>query len=153
MFNETATTEIYTLSLHDALPICIVYAFDTETGEQKWTYDIGGAVLGTINMYDPSDAPGDETVFMIDQGEGILHSVDLETGKALWQTEGIDRCDGSPSIKDDVIVFGSCAAALPVFSAIDGSFVRIISFYEVSQVAGGAAIVGNSAYAGSQSRP
>ena len=23
-FNDTATTEIYTLSLHDALPICIV---------------------------------------------------------------------------------------------------------------------------------
>lgn len=129
----------------------IVYAFDTETGEQKWTYDIGGAVLGTINMYDPSDAPGDETVFMIDQGEGILHSVDLETGKALWQTEGIDRCDGSPSIKDDVIVFGSCAAALHVFSAIDGSLVRNIGFDEDSQVAGGAAIVGDSAYVGSQS--
>src|SRR3712207_8781537 len=29
-FNDTATTEIYTLSLHDALPICRVrrYAFD-----------------------------------------------------------------------------------------------------------------------------
>src|ERR1043166_10310172 len=25
-FNDTATTEIYTLSLHDALPICIVHA-------------------------------------------------------------------------------------------------------------------------------
>src|SRR3712207_8957175 len=24
-FNDTATTEIYTLSLHDALPICVVY--------------------------------------------------------------------------------------------------------------------------------
>src|SRR5258708_38348650 len=24
-FNDTATTEIYTLSLHDALPICILY--------------------------------------------------------------------------------------------------------------------------------
>src|SRR5258708_40112917 len=24
-FNDTATTEIYTLSLHDALPICIFY--------------------------------------------------------------------------------------------------------------------------------
>src|SRR3989454_11007683 len=24
-FNDTATTEIYTLSLHDALPICFVY--------------------------------------------------------------------------------------------------------------------------------
>src|SRR2546422_5399476 len=25
-FNDTATTEIYTLSLHDALPICVVHA-------------------------------------------------------------------------------------------------------------------------------
>ena len=26
-FNDTATTEIYTLSLHDALPICIYLSF------------------------------------------------------------------------------------------------------------------------------
>src|SRR5205809_5543050 len=32
-FNDTATTEIYTLSLHDALPICLpcVYAQETLT--------------------------------------------------------------------------------------------------------------------------
>ena len=29
-FNDTATTEIYTLSLHDALPICHTYADDTQ---------------------------------------------------------------------------------------------------------------------------
>src|SRR2546430_11775641 len=28
-FNDTATTEIYTLSLHDALPICYVHAPDS----------------------------------------------------------------------------------------------------------------------------
>src|ERR1039457_7717486 len=27
-FNDTATTEIYTLSLHDALPICLLYSCD-----------------------------------------------------------------------------------------------------------------------------
>src|SRR3712207_7634773 len=27
-FNDTATTEIYTLSLHDALPICILWVDD-----------------------------------------------------------------------------------------------------------------------------
>src|SRR3712207_9411878 len=27
-FNDTATTEIYTLSLHDALPICLMYRED-----------------------------------------------------------------------------------------------------------------------------
>src|SRR5688572_31291086 len=31
-FNDTATTEIYTLSLHDALPICIVSDEDVRTG-------------------------------------------------------------------------------------------------------------------------
>src|SRR3989449_7223847 len=30
-FNDTATTEIYTLSLHDALPICFDSAADTIT--------------------------------------------------------------------------------------------------------------------------
>src|SRR2546426_2254613 len=29
-FNDTATTEIYTLSLHDALPICILVALKPE---------------------------------------------------------------------------------------------------------------------------
>src|SRR3712207_9187192 len=33
-FNDTATTEIYTLSLHDALPICVPFA-------PAWTGSIG----------------------------------------------------------------------------------------------------------------
>src|SRR5258707_8394383 len=31
-FNDTATTEIYTLSLHDALPICVLLAEETSQG-------------------------------------------------------------------------------------------------------------------------
>src|SRR5208337_5240572 len=31
-FNDTATTEIYTLSLHDALPICLAEIYDADTG-------------------------------------------------------------------------------------------------------------------------
>src|SRR5436853_2711634 len=48
-FNDTATTEIYTLSLHDVLPICrerlgdnlysdSVLALDADTGKLKWHY-------------------------------------------------------------------------------------------------------------------
>ena len=39
-FNDTATTEIYTLSLHDALPICKVVVKDKEitiTGKDKYS--------------------------------------------------------------------------------------------------------------------
>src|SRR5690349_25123609 len=41
-FNDTATTEIYTLSLHDALPICITmmlrnYGEEWETWPARWS--------------------------------------------------------------------------------------------------------------------
>src|SRR2546426_7782919 len=37
-FNDTATTEIYTLSLHDALPICPYFAWERPIGSrQSWT--------------------------------------------------------------------------------------------------------------------
>ena len=34
-FNDTATTEIYTLSLHDALPICLAYTIG-KLGIARW---------------------------------------------------------------------------------------------------------------------
>src|SRR3712207_7374735 len=40
-FNDTATTEIYTLSLHDALPIC--QAQQRQPGEHHRRRDVGGA--------------------------------------------------------------------------------------------------------------
>src|SRR3712207_6804850 len=37
-FNDTATTEIYTLSLHDALPICMLAVLSSLTGRQDILY-------------------------------------------------------------------------------------------------------------------
>src|SRR3712207_8337005 len=37
-FNDTATTEIYTLSLHDALPICFKKALKNEKIQDKIEY-------------------------------------------------------------------------------------------------------------------
>src|SRR5258708_11378515 len=38
-FNDTATTEIYTLSLHDALPIFEDYHYATFTNEDSYHFD------------------------------------------------------------------------------------------------------------------
>src|SRR3712207_9134814 len=47
-FNDTATTEIYTLSLHDALPI-FVLAWRTVLGRAGWADAVtGAAFLGVI---------------------------------------------------------------------------------------------------------
>src|SRR3989304_10627503 len=35
-FNDTATTEIYTLSLHDALPICVYHVFFQYAPGDDW---------------------------------------------------------------------------------------------------------------------
>src|SRR5258708_21479475 len=43
-FNDTATTEIYTLSLHDALPICSVLAVYENAFSNGQRYGIGGGV-------------------------------------------------------------------------------------------------------------
>src|SRR3989442_12868906 len=37
-FNDTATTEIYTLSLHDALPIYVITITNTETGRSQCVF-------------------------------------------------------------------------------------------------------------------
>src|SRR3712207_7962173 len=37
-FNDTATTEIYTLSLHDALPICRSLCYETQGQRRGRTY-------------------------------------------------------------------------------------------------------------------
>src|SRR3712207_9127132 len=49
-FNDTATTEIYTLSLHDALPILVFESVGLATGfpygEYTYSDDLGPTLLG-----------------------------------------------------------------------------------------------------------
>src|SRR5256885_12335760 len=46
-FNDTATTEIYTLSLHDALPISIDY----QPGDRFWTFQwIEAGIYAALSM-------------------------------------------------------------------------------------------------------
>src|SRR3712207_9251507 len=37
-FNDTATTEIYTLSLHDALPISAPNVYEVASGDVEWLF-------------------------------------------------------------------------------------------------------------------
>src|SRR5687768_17801195 len=58
MFNATATTEIYTLSLHDALPI---YGVGVGVGATNGSGPPAAAALGVgviVGMAEPGDAAG-----------------------------------------------------------------------------------------------
>src|SRR3712207_8890918 len=59
-FNDTATTEIYTLSLHDALPICRQLAQRPETGARRLRRQRArGGAVSQVRLRDRGDAsPG-----------------------------------------------------------------------------------------------
>src|SRR3712207_7049045 len=54
-FNDTATTEIYTLSLHDALPIFRVHRFVDRAGRECAYYDT--TLLFPLNAQNLGDQP------------------------------------------------------------------------------------------------
>ena len=130
----------------------IVYGIDAATGGEHWQTDLDGTVLGAPTFAVSQTAEdGGVRLFVIEQGTGVLHCLDARTGDGIWQSLGVDRSDASPGTGGGVVVFGSCAAALHVFSAEDGQMLREIPIDDDSQVAGGVVIIGDSAFSGSRS--
>ncbi len=119
-------------------------ALDAGTGAEKWRCETGGTILGSPNQI------GTNQIVVINQSEGSLHGLELSSGKLLWKTEGVERCDGSPGVGNGRIIFGSCAAALHIYSAADGKHLKNIEVGGDAQLAGGAAVAGNLVFAGAR---
>jgi outer membrane protein assembly factor BamB len=118
-----------------------LYALDAGTGTEKWRYEMGGGILGSPNF------SGTNQVVVIDQSEGALHGLEMSGGTLLWKTEGVERCDGSPGIGNNRIVFGSCLAELHVYGT-NGKHLKDIEVGGDGQIAGGVAIDGTLAFFG-----
>ena len=122
-------------------------ALEAATGSERWRVQLMGPVRGTANYL-----PGTPNrIYVIEQPTGVLHCVDPETGRILWKGEGPERCDGSPSVSPDAVVFGSCAAALHAFDPATGRLLRNIKIDGDSQVAGGVAQDKGLAFSGCRS--
>jgi outer membrane protein assembly factor BamB len=126
-----------------------LYALDVFTGNEKWKFFTDAPILGTANFYVTAD--GQELIYIINQSEGNLFAIDFQTGKEAWRSDFVAQCDGSPSVVGDKVVYGSCANALHIFSATDGTLLSEIVLDEDSQVASGVALVGDSVFSGAHS--
>ncbi|HLG42392.1 MAG TPA: PQQ-binding-like beta-propeller repeat protein [Planctomycetota bacterium] len=127
----------------------VLYGFEAGTGKEKWAYKVDKAIRGSPNRVDlPKGSKG---VVAIAQADGALHCVDLETGRAVWETGALERCDGSAGFGNGWIVMGSCASALHVFSVEKGAKEADIELGGDCQVAGGVAVSGKTAFVGTRS--
>src|SRR3712207_7105800 len=83
-FNDTATTEIYTLSLHDALPICIGVA-----DEQTRTRGVEHHVVGRHGRRPPGGGFGADPLGIVQQARSALakrseeHTSELQSRQYL----------------------------------------------------------------------
>src|SRR5258708_30866002 len=75
-FNDTATTEIYTLSLHDALPICADEILHGDDGR------VVGAGDGDV------DLPGNQTAVLVVERDGEALDLGLAGGEILNRGRG-----------------------------------------------------------------
>ena len=60
-FNDTATTEIYTLSLHDALPICDQYDLVTALHVANWLTGVESQWWQRLTVLDQADRSEEHT--------------------------------------------------------------------------------------------
>lgn len=127
----------------------VLRAYDAADFKEKWTYDVGGPVQGTPNRVDLAD--GKKGVVVISQGDGALHGVDLASGKVAWKMPAVERCDGSAGVGGDYIVMGSCASALHIYSSSKAAKTTDVPLGADNQVAGGVALSGTQAFAGTRS--
>jgi outer membrane protein assembly factor BamB len=127
----------------------MLVAVDAATGKELWKYDVGGSVQGTANRIEL--AGGKKGILAISQSDGSIHGVDLETGKGAWKSPPQQRCDGSAGVGGGKIVMGSCAAALHVFSIEKAEKTSDIPLGKDNEVAGGVAMSGTTAFAGTRS--
>jgi outer membrane protein assembly factor BamB len=127
----------------------ILRALDLAGGKEKWAYDAGGSIQGSPNRV---DLPGGKKgIVAISQADGALHGIDLMTGKGVWVMPATQRCDGSAGVGAGLIVMGSCASALHVYSVEKASKVADVALGDDNQVAGGVAMSGSHAFAGTRS--
>ena len=84
-FNDTATTEIYTLSLHDALPISPGGEVRFENPDHLALLD--SSELLTIRLYQNSDAEKVLWLFSLGSGLDVISSLDPDR-----EERGQDAC-------------------------------------------------------------
>ncbi len=123
-------------------------AYDAASGEERWSYDIESNIQGSATRVELED--GRVGIVVNSQSDGALHCVDAASGKPVWTTEPIDRCDGSASVSDGRIAMGSCASALHVFSIAEAKKSDDVPLGDDAQVAGGVAFAGTIAFVGTR---
>src|SRR5260221_6354377 len=84
-FNDTATTEIYTLSLHDALPICSMR-------QKVWQHRACMAVADALASHVREVRSEEHTSELQSHSDLVCRLLLEKKKKIVWRHEALSRC-------------------------------------------------------------
>ncbi len=152
-----ASFEVPLLYLEGTVYACdadgTVIALDAAAGNELWRSFLDITVLGAPNykLVSRNGMAPEISIYIIDQTAGALYCLDGATGEKKWISEtGVGRCEASPGVYDEYVLFGSCASALHVFSSSTGKHLYDLPLGNDAQVASGVAISDGKGLSGSR---
>lgn len=126
-----------------------LYAYDATTGATRWKQKIGEDVLGSPNWVQAPDG-SDTAVLVMSRNDGVLKRLATETGKLIWASDPVSRCDTPPAVGPGVAVFGACDSIVHIISLASGKSAGAVPLGEHGPMAGGAAVDGSQAFIGTR---
>ena len=90
----------------------ILVAFDAESGDQEWVFDIGDTSESAPTVADGTVYAGSE--------DGHLYAVDASTGDEEWHFDAGEAVTSTPTVADGVVYVGSTDATLYAVDVASG---------------------------------
>lgn len=98
----------------------IVSALDRETGKQRWRCEVGGDVLGGMNLHQFGEAGGEELV-VFGSYDNFCYAVDAVSGEKRWEFETENYINGAVAIAEGMAMFGGCDGFLYLLDVETGA--------------------------------
>ncbi len=98
----------------------------------------------------PAKIDTQPALIIMEQGDGMLIAVSREDGSIIWQSDTTARCDGTPLVTSDRIIYGNCDASVYFFDLSNGKQVAKVPLGSESQIAGGIGREGDTIFAGTR---
>ncbi len=110
-----------------------VCALDAQSGTVIWEKALDGAfsqppLCGRVD--------GEDVVWLLSQGDGMVHALKAADGTLLWSGSETNRSDGNAALWQLKLAYGNCDGAVHLFNAVTGRLLTSIAVGDSDQMAG-----------------